>query len=136
MDPITNVIIPEIKAENDDELIMISIERLKKLELLESTLPEMIESAIQGYKKNKLKMLHEKDKLNPEAVNLRVKRYNERHKDEINARRKAKRNAGKNYGVVEQTNSVVDSLTVPKQPETTVLKSVVTSTAKEFTIRF
>ena len=163
MDPIKNVIMPETKSEgelnkisddqpihlelvegalpenasdNEDEIIMISVERLKKLELLEKSLPEMIENAIQGYKKNKLTMLHEKDKLNPAAVNLRVKRYNERHKEEINARRKAKRNEGKNYVAKPQSNSIVDSLSVPKQPDVPVLKSIVTSTSKEFTIRF
>jgi len=35
--------------------------------------------------------LHEKDKLHPENVNLRVKRYAERHKDELNQRRREKR---------------------------------------------
>ena len=51
----------------------------------------MIEKAIQDHKKEKLKLLHERDKLDPSLVNLRVKRYAMKHKDEINAKRRAKR---------------------------------------------
>jgi hypothetical protein len=73
------------------EYISISIERLKELETLESSIPTLIEEAIAEYKKSNLKKLHERDKANPDAINKRVKRYFERHREEINARRREKR---------------------------------------------
>lgn len=75
----------------DDGLVEISAERLRALEALEARLPSMIEAAILEYKKNNLKRLHEKDKLDPTSANLRVKRYAEKHRDEINAKRREKR---------------------------------------------
>jgi hypothetical protein len=51
----------------------------------------MIEKAIQDHKKEKLKLLHQRDKLDPSLVNIRVKRYAMKHKDEINAKRREKR---------------------------------------------
>ena len=47
--------------DNNTDLISIQKERLKSLELLEESIPSLIEKAIQDYKKAKLKMLHEKD---------------------------------------------------------------------------
>ena len=76
---------------DNDKFVFISIERLQHLELLERQLPEMIDAAIKEQKNKKLKLLHQKDKENPDAVNIRVKRYNETHKDEINFKRRAKR---------------------------------------------
>lgn len=70
----------------------ITKERLAALESLQENIPKLIEKAISDYKKDRLKMLHEKDKQNPAAVNARVKRYNERNKDKINARRLMKKN--------------------------------------------
>ena len=103
---------------NTDEQVLICSERLQKLELLEKQLPEMIEAAIQEHKKNKLRMLHEKDKENPAAVNLRVKRYNERHKEEINARRRAKRKLEKELkekqNFIINTGTVLESFTANK----------------------
>jgi hypothetical protein len=74
-----------------EELVSISADRLIELELLEASIPSMIEKAVTEYKKSNLKKLHERDKANPEAINLRVKRYVERHRDEINKRRREKR---------------------------------------------
>lgn len=76
--------------ENSDN-ILICVERLKQLELLEQKLPTLITEAIAEHQRNKLRILHERDKQNPQSVNLRVKRYNERHKEEINAKRRNKR---------------------------------------------
>lgn len=73
------------------EYTSISIERLKELETLETSIPKLIEEAITEYKKSNLKKLHERDKANPDAINKRVKRYFERHREEINARRREKR---------------------------------------------
>ena len=124
------------KEDDANEQILISIERLKKLELLEKSLPEMIDQAIQQHKKEKLKMLHEKDKQNPTAVNLRVKRYNEKHKEEINARRRLKKMEGK----IQKGNSVVESLNslqtnnIEINKQKTIVANVATD--KNLTVRF
>ena len=77
--------------EESEPTVFISIERLRELEAIEKRIPTLIEKAIQDHKKEKLKLLHERDKLDPSLVNLRVKRYAAKHKDEINAKRRAKR---------------------------------------------
>lgn len=77
------------------ETVEISAERLKQLEELEARLPLMIDDAVKNYKMNKLKLLHEKDRMNPEAANMRARRYAERHRDEINAKRREKRRMAK-----------------------------------------
>ena len=74
-----------------NDFISISAERLKELEELEASIPFMIENAIQEYKKSNLKKLHERDKANPAGINMRVKRYVERHREEINKKRREKR---------------------------------------------
>lgn len=79
-----------------DETVSISAERLKVLEALEASIPSMIEKAILEYKKSNLKKLHERDKANPAAINMRVKRYVERHREEINRKRREKRLQMKN----------------------------------------
>jgi len=81
---------------NASKFISIPAERLKQLEDLEKNLPTMIQKAIEQNKKDKLKLLHEKDKLDPKSVNMRVKRYAQKHKDEINAKRRLKRIEKKN----------------------------------------
>lgn len=78
-----------VQATSDP--VLISVERLRELEAIEASIPNLIAQAILDHKKNNLKKLHEKDKLHPENVNLRVKRYAERHKDELNQRRREKR---------------------------------------------
>jgi hypothetical protein len=100
-----------------ETLVTICIERLKALELLEAQLPILISNAIKEDKKNKLKALHEKDKINPEAVNLRVKRYNERNKEMISEKRKEKRKIKKSLvplKPIENNTKIVEpaSLTV------------------------
>lgn len=79
-----------------NETVSISTERLKELEALEAIIPDMIEKAILEYKKSNLKKLHERDKANPAAINMRVKRYVERHREEINRKRREKRLQMKN----------------------------------------
>ena len=75
----------------DDDFVSISTERLKRLEELESSIPALIENALKEYKQNALKRLHERDKANPAAVNSRARRYAERHREELNAKRRQKR---------------------------------------------
>ena len=78
-------------SANTMVMIPIATERLKALETLEASLPDLIQNAILEYKKSNLRRLHEKDKANPENVNKRVKRYAEKHREEINAKRREKR---------------------------------------------
>lgn len=74
-----------------NNLILVNSARMAELEQIEKNLPELIAAAIKENKIAKLKKLHEKDKLNPSAVNARVKRYNEKHKDKIAEKRNAKK---------------------------------------------
>lgn len=78
-----------------EQMVEISIERLRQLEQLEASIPQLVEAAIKQYKQEKLKSLHEKDKQNPTAANMRARRYAEKHRDEINARRREKRRMAK-----------------------------------------
>ena len=73
------------------EHVEVSIDRLKELEKLEAALPRMIEDALKDYKQAALKRLHEKDKANPEAVNLRARRYAQKNRELLNAKRREKR---------------------------------------------
>jgi hypothetical protein len=75
----------------EPNIILVSKQRLEALELLEQNIPALIEKGICDYKKERLRILHEKDKQNPAGVNARVKRYNERNKEKIIARRLLKR---------------------------------------------
>ena len=69
--------------------------RLKFLQYLERNMPEMIKEAMTRYKNEKLGILHKKDKENPSAMIARVKRYVEKNRDVINARRREKRQKAK-----------------------------------------
>lgn len=97
-----------------NEVITISADRLKELEALEASIPSMIENAIQEYKKSNLKKLHERDKANPAGINMRVKRYVERHREEINKKRREKRLQQKlekqNAGSSEETHNVMSEM--------------------------
>ena len=70
------------------QVVEINLERLRRLEQLEASLPQLIEAGVKQYKQAKLKSLHERDKLNPDAANMRARRYADKHRDEINARRR------------------------------------------------
>lgn len=98
------------------DLITISAERLKELEALEASIPSMIEKAIVEYKKSNLKKLHERDKANPAAINMRVKRYVERHREEINQKRREKRRLQKLQQQQQQQQTCAESQTVPVPP--------------------
>ena len=87
--PITTLHGQEVSIQK--EPVLISVERLRELEAIEASIPKLIEQAILEHKKNNLRKLHEKDKSHPENVNLRVKRYAERHREELNQRRREKR---------------------------------------------
>ena len=128
----------EIKLDSS-KFVSISAERLKQLEDIERNLPAMIQSAIEQNKKDKLKLLHEKDKLDPKSVNMRVKRYAQKHKDEINAKRRLKRNEKKN--LENNTVPVVPVEAVvktqkPSRKKTDVLIQSTEATNENLTVRF
>jgi DNA repair photolyase len=93
-------------------IIQIASDRLTELEALEANLPNLIQNAILEYKKSNLRRLHEKDKANPENVNRRVKRYAEKHREEINAKRREKRRLQKAAATVSTTQPMTPSITV------------------------
>jgi hypothetical protein len=115
-----------------DVHVLIMAKRLQYLEDLEKNLPNLIDEAIIEYKKAKLKMLHEKDKQNPEAVNARVKRYNEKHKHEISARRIEKRNETKRI----KDGNTIDTIIIPF--DTNIKNNEFSTIANDmkFTLRF
>ena len=118
---------------NDNDLVLICTERLKALELLEQNLPAMIEAAILEHKKNNLKKLHERDKIDPASVNLRVKRYVLKHKEEINARRREKRKLKKAEANCEPKSIV--TISYPSENEkSTINKNVIESLLPEINV--
>ena len=103
--------------------VLISEDRLKELEALETNLPKLIEDAIQENKKKNLRRLHEKDKNNPESVNLRVKRYAMRHKKTLNARRREKREQNKKLLAEQNTLSPSNPSSNRTSPDLTTVGS-------------
>jgi hypothetical protein len=79
------------RAEEHDRRIAIRPSRLKELQELEKQLPVVIAQALEERKKEKLAALHKRDAVDRGAASLRAKRYVEKHRDEINARRREKR---------------------------------------------
>lgn len=100
----------------ENNLVLISTARLRELELLEKRLPKMIEEAIQENKKKNLQRLHEKDKRNPESVNIRVKRYALKHKETLNARRRAKREKQKKALEENSVQTLSANVSAPPSP--------------------
>jgi hypothetical protein len=76
-----------------NDLVEISVERLHRLEALEASIPVIIDAAVDKIKQARLYSLHRRDKLYPEDMRLRVKKYVERNRERINARRREKRRA-------------------------------------------
>lgn len=106
--------------------VMISSSRLKELEELESKLPKLIEKALKDHKTTVLNRLHERDKENPQAVNLRVKRYANKHRETINRKRRERRKEKQQeqIGVVNTYTPVIKNTNIityvsnsKKQPE-------------------
>lgn len=98
---------------NDNDIVYISAERLKELQELERKLPSLIEDAVKDYKKSNLEKLHARDKANPAAVNARVKRYAEKHREEINRRLREKRQAEKQKRLASSASPILTSTPAP-----------------------
>jgi len=75
----------------DDLLVTISKRRLEELEELEHRLPLLLEEARAAFKADRLRQLREKDKADVRLVRARVRRYADKHRDTINARRRENR---------------------------------------------
>jgi hypothetical protein len=116
--PLTTPLTDNPTSGETDQTILISSARLHELESLEKNLPKMIEEAILENKKRNLKLLHEKDKSNPESVNLRVKRYALRHKETLTARRRSKREQIRKL-LGDNGSSPLSSLSLRTTPEIT-----------------
>jgi hypothetical protein len=73
-------------------MVTISLERLRALEALEASLPELTANAIAKAKadrdKERLAELHEKQKTNPEPNRVRVLANYHKNKEEVNAKRR------------------------------------------------
>lgn len=92
VDVLSSPLAASLDISNSD-IIHVRRERLTSLEELEQSIPSIIEKAINDYKREKLKKLHENDKKNPAGVNARVKRYNAKNKEKINAKRLLKQSS-------------------------------------------
>lgn len=75
--------------------VLVSLERLQHLETLEATVEERIkkgiEEGLEHKKKETFEKLKQRDKEIPGNSLARAKKYYERHKEEINAKRREKR---------------------------------------------
>ena len=69
-------------------MVSVPLERLRALEALEASLPEVIAKAKADRDKERLTMLHEKQKTNPEPNRVRVLANYHKNKEEVNAKRR------------------------------------------------
>jgi len=78
--------------------VLVPVERLRALEALEASLPDMLARAKVEANTERLNKLHEQRKVDPEAYSKKVLEKYHKNKEEINARRreayKAKKAAG------------------------------------------
>jgi hypothetical protein len=68
--------------------VIISIERLRKLEALEADIPNIVAKAKADAYVERLEMLRVRDKENPEAHRKRTADWKKAHREEINAKRR------------------------------------------------
>jgi hypothetical protein len=77
------------------ETTVVPTKRLIELEELERNVPLLIQTAIERailqYKEERLKKLREKDKADVTLARERARRYADKHRESINARRRTKR---------------------------------------------
>ena len=68
--------------------VLVPLERLRALEALEAGIPEMLEKAKAERDKERLMILHAKQKSNPEPNRIRVLANYHKNKEEVNAKRR------------------------------------------------
>ena len=71
-----------------NEVVTVSAARLRELEALEASLPALLEKTKAERDKERLTILHEKQKANPEPNKQRTLANYHKNKEEINARRR------------------------------------------------
>jgi len=80
--------------------VLVPLERLRTLEALEASLPELLAKAKVDANKERFAMLHEREKSNPEPHKKKVLENYHKNKEEINARRREAYKAKKQVNVV------------------------------------
>lgn len=91
----------------DVDKVTISSIRLQELLELEKKIPLLVEEAIAEFKKKNLEKLRAHDKANPSAVNARVKRYADKHREEINKKMRERRKLKKEKALLETAVSTM-----------------------------
>jgi hypothetical protein len=71
-----------------NELVTVSAARLRELEALEASIPTLLEKTKAERDKERLTILHEKQKANPEPNKKRNLENYHKNKEEINAKRR------------------------------------------------
>jgi hypothetical protein len=88
------------------EHVLVSKNRLAELEAAVAKRDMDRELIINEYKQERLRKLREKDKSNSGAVRERVRRFNEKHRDEILEKRKIKRDLKTGDSTETATNTL------------------------------
>jgi hypothetical protein len=79
----------------EEKTVVIFEARLRELEALEASLPDLIARAKVEANQDRFAALRDRDKANPDGLTKRVLKHYHAHKDEINARRREKRRLAK-----------------------------------------
>ena len=124
-------------SATDDTFVTISAVRLKELQELEAKLPKLIEEAVKEHKRSNLEKLHARDKANPAAVNARVKRYAEKHREEINRRLREERHAEKleKQRLIASTTMITTDTSEPPLRPTAIVRTVAPQSSPTLTAR-
>ena len=69
-------------------MVSVPLERLRALEALEASLPDLLAKAKADRDKERLTTLHEKQKTDPEPNRVRVLANYHKNKEEVNAKRR------------------------------------------------
>ena len=77
-----------MSAQDLSGCVLVPVERLRALEALEASLPDMLARAKVDRDKERFAMLQEKEKANPDPHKKKVLENYHKNKEEINARRR------------------------------------------------
>jgi hypothetical protein len=75
-------------AEANEEMVLVSKKRLEALEALEVAIPAMLEAAKKEGGMERLKLLHQKQRENPEKHREHCRKQYQENKDKRNAKRR------------------------------------------------
>jgi hypothetical protein len=102
-----------ILVDPGDAVATISKRRLDELETLERQLPYLLKNIEIAQKSERLRLLRERDRADINLVRARVRRYAEKHREVINARRRQRREVNT---VIPASAEPAASLLVPVKP--------------------